>query len=123
MREIKFRIFDAMTKILHYNVSGKSLDIYSFSLNRNPNLGSVSQYTGLKDKNEKEIYEEDVLKYERLYDDGKTEGLKTFTAVVSWCKGCFYLVESKSVVHRLGSHDVEVIGNIYENPELLNELP
>lgn len=71
---------------------------------------SVGQYTGLKDKTGKEIYEGDIIKYERK---GISELL-----VVEWCKDYASFMFGHIKVEfalRYG----EVIGNIYENPELL----
>lgn len=76
----------------------------------------VQQYTGLTDKNGKEIYEGDILKckgYERLFD------MEEF----------YYYKQVKHIIASTGESnmsgyfsipmDREVIGNIFENPELL----
>ncbi len=74
------------------------------------------QYTGLKDKNKREIYEGDIVKTE----------LGIFHVVFSEKFAGWYI--EKSDGHReflfsgLGnSHSNEVIGNVHENPELLKE--
>ena len=73
---------------------------------------TVSQFTGLLDKNGREIYEGDIVK-------------STFTTyIVTWDKecACFSLKEDNTP-HLLADYidDIEVVGNIYDNPELLNK--
>lgn len=71
------------------------------------------QYTGLKDKNGKEIYEGDVLKYSYAKDT-KTED--TYNEVVEWNETVYD--QGFSINKHM---HCEVIGNIYENKNLLNE--
>jgi hypothetical protein len=67
----------------------------------------IMQFTGLTDKNGKEIYEGDIIN-----DDGLI--MKIEFVIASFCK-CNE--KGNWIIH---SHDqIEVIGNIYENPELL----
>jgi len=68
------------------------------------------QYTGLVDKQGKEIYEGDIVKAFAVLD--KT---KEFNCAVEWSAGGFIANGSLGV----NNHLLEVIGNIYENPELL----
>lgn len=68
---------------------------------------TVGQYTGLKDKNSREIYKGDILFWEQ-------KGLRVNT-VVSFKDGMF-LAGDMPLYDCL---DEEIIGNIYENPELL----
>lgn len=69
---------------------------------------SISQFSGLLDKNGKEIYEGDVIEFMRA---GKKKRV-----VVEWDEydaGFRYITQNPL--------DNEIIGNIYENPELLKE--
>lgn len=72
----------------------------------------VMQYTGLKDKNGKEVYEGDVVKGK--FYDGETE-----ISTVTWHEksGGFTYFGYPLNIH--GLHGLAIIGNIYENPELL----
>ena len=78
------------------------------------------QYTGLKDKNGKEIYEGDVV---RIWADPKDyNGYKghNYIGVVEWDE--FILGFILSDGHGLKDFEfIEIVGNIYENPELLNK--
>ena len=85
---------------------------------------SVGQYTGLNDKNGKEIYEDDICTA-NWYD--YEEPNHTTTGVIEFCEGwiAYWLADYESeTFEELNGHgcycwDIEVIGNIYENPELL----
>lgn len=71
---------------------------------------NIMQYTGLKDKNGKEIYEGDIV---RLPED---EDYKYYSIIYSKNRLGFTL--SNGCGFGL-SYGIEVVGNIYENPELL----
>ena len=78
----------------------------------------LRQYTGLKDKNGKEIWEGDIVEYETLSSKGGLFG-KTRNEV-KFIRGYFELVPYED--KRWGGYqNLEVIGNIYENPELLKK--
>jgi uncharacterized phage protein (TIGR01671 family) len=92
---------------------------------------SIGQYTGLKDKNGKEIYEGDILKYSAHDGYGLFPGRLTIKWIDdSACFGYSHSDQSFSpgYVSPFTEHDElkfdvlsysEIIGNIYENPELL----
>ena len=81
----------------------------------------ICQFTGLKDKNGKEIYEGDIVEYEE--PSFESEVLRS---PVIFIAGAFGLDGTNGhfnpSFYRLGKfakNDLEVLGNIYENPELL----
>lgn len=75
---------------------------------------TLGQFTGLKDKNGKEIYEDDIF---------ISRGL--FMAVVEWEKEGrflgFTIGGERKIIYVNREPKVEVIGNIYDNPELMGE--
>lgn len=78
------------------------------------------QCTGLKDKNGKLIYEGDIV-YKKGNKDHK--GNKMFSTVV-WCSMyAEFNISDENGLHRMPSNpnNVEIIGNIYESPELLEK--
>lgn len=89
--------------------------------NYNINPESVGQYTGITDKNGKQIFEGDILKA-TIWSNGD---LLTFAAVVQYANGEFGLksIESPVVYHfcSICKTRSEVIGNIHDNPELLKD--
>lgn len=135
MREIKFRAWNKATEAMNNYV-----EIYSYKdgstgcsagLQNNNPIGNTEnfilmQYTGLKDKNGKEIYEGDIVVL-------KTEDYDKINGVVSYDRGCFMCLDSNGdfiefwddgsyTSYHLGfldESDIEVIGNVYENKELL----
>jgi uncharacterized phage protein (TIGR01671 family) len=75
------------------------------------NPETVGQCTGLKDKNGKLIYEGDIV---------RDINIPSYFYIVVWFKGGFYLKSTVSNSFLMfDTTQQEVIGNIYENPELL----
>lgn len=107
-REIKFRAW-------HINAKCMCPKVDTHFLNRDYLI--FLEYTGLKDKNGKDIYEGDICKYIL----GKSEWVAE--VVFNRAMFTFPIKEKPFGRHRhIGNileRELEVIGNIYENPELL----
>ena len=130
MRELKFRAWDEHYKrVLYTNtdqtvwVGGLESKVVNDTEMWETNVDNkyVMQYTGLKDENGKEIYEGDIVKasYEthtliegEWYPSGEFEEDE---GVVEY-RGTFFGIKNGSILS--GYEYVEIIGNIYENPEV-----
>lgn len=87
---------------------------------------TVGQFTGLFDKNKKEIYDGDIVKKE-TYDDEYPNHRKPSYAKVGYVESCsgYYLLNKRNKIYwDLASdrYNIEVIGNIYENKDLLEKM-
>ena len=125
MREIKFRVWsgERMTNSQLFSVSMKGQLWFDSGSSGVVGVDDrpLMQYTGLKDKNENDVFEGDIVRYSNKLENGLAE--------VKWEKGgfCFWWIEQKTSSPSLYDHagyfgcasELEVIGNIYENPELL----
>lgn len=120
MREIKFRAWDKLNKEM-FNVEimdfqERKLYKDSVSYCKFENI-ELMQYTGLKDKNNKEIYEGDILSNEN--DEKSYKVIFENGSFIAEFEGDFeeYSFDLIDVV----AQGCEVVGNIYENPEFIKE--
>ncbi len=109
-REIKFRVWDKVD----YMSSPFSLqDLQERKIQFTQDC-PVMQYTGLKDKEGKEIYEGDVLLYKNEWETF----IPVTKNVVLFEYGMFKMQNTVGTLSSKTS-EIEIIGNIYENPELI----
>ena len=118
MREIKFRVQNFKKQWVYFHLFGIK-PIYSLD-------ETLGEFTGLCDKNGKEIYEGDLLKLtnRRLKE---CIGAHREILLVGFNHGSFMCARGidpynmDTYLYLCSGERVEIIGNIYENPELLNE--
>lgn len=118
MRELKFRAWDETISKMKYE--DESIEVYQISYWRKYDFYKVMQYTGLKDKNGKEIYEGDVL-YNHEYQQKIKVIWKNYQEDEDgWLKEKgswgFRQLDDRPL-KAIFIKSLEVIGNIYENPE------
>lgn len=126
MREIKFRGKTTKGKWLYGDFIHQ--DKFNYAMIKQDNYtacvdeDTVGQYTGLKDKNGVEIYEGDIVYCQTKFGKAK--------AIIEFINGKFVARFDSAVTHPQNGHYIsyyeinkrfEVIGNIYDNPELLKE--
>lgn len=119
MREIKFRTWNTEKKQMDYDpiIASPGVSVYidwCDTLCEEKNV-IIMQYIGIKDKNGKEIYEDDII------DSGY---FRNKICKIEFYNGCFgyYHPNEKAFRAFKDAHTLsEVIGNIHENPELLEK--
>lgn len=136
MREIKFRAWNPDSKTMsymgHLQIGANSWVFFNDEASvAYSDRSKLMQYTGLIDKNRKEIYQGDLLMFTNPEGESFYQGIAEVTA-----KSCGYsfnpipdLTEHEMMINCYDSsmfwhrpeEDIEVIGNIYEHPHLLEK--
>ena len=130
MREIKFRAWERCEKEMsEWTDLITAIDL-GYLLD-DPEDFEIMQYTGLKDNSGVEIYEGDIVRYKTELKspfDGRTKLKVDSIHTVVFLEGAFMTqhINGNSGFHELrykadssDGSNLEIIGNIYENPELL----
>ncbi len=117
MNEIKFRVWDEIRKMWHIFtlddiVYEQAIGVYEIS-SINADFNKAYQFTGLKDKNGKEIYVGDIL---RTWCGGDEQNSPY---LVEDLRSFYEAIDTKDSYLRINQY--ERIGNIHENPELIKK--
>jgi len=145
MRPIKFRAWDEERKVMYLpntklevgeiHLKSGLISVYDWDDNFEPELPGIQlrpysnielmQFTGLKDKNGKvDAYEKDVVKYSswKIGSSFDTEGNKKI-GVIEFVDSAWHVVDAKgekiTIFPLQTGNNFEIIGNIYESPDLL----
>jgi uncharacterized phage protein (TIGR01671 family) len=122
-REIKFRKWHKeLTDMTFWDGSKGSNNLFWHTLTKYPEMYILMQFTGLHDKNGKEIYEGDIVRgryfIQRSFDPDASPAIAYFEGVISFAEGCFYVKGEHnqcSFSFTYPDYEMELIGNIYEN--------
>lgn len=128
MRELKFRVWDdflndwhataATTEFMDKCNKGYNFNIVCFG---NPGKVHIEQYTGLKDKNDREIYDGDIIQEEIDFNSTMTDGIFKYRVYWDEDELCWALdpIGKESIHNELWQTNLSrrVIGNIHEGEE------
>ena len=107
MRELKFRVWEKSLGMMLFP------DELILKKGAKP-VDEVMQYTGLKDKNGKEIYEGDIVKWKQIVGPDIVREVQNIKGFHEMRGAALY-----ASFPQINPAFCEVIGNIYENPEML----
>lgn len=125
MRTLKFRAWNEYSKEYDWTLAIKTgngiVELSKFF--ELPNM-TIEQFTGFKDRNGKEVYEGDVIRYKVLRDDCSTRHGYKYREVIEAVeyddgRGMYIIGQYSPLGTIVDHYEPEVIGNVHENPELL----
>lgn len=120
MVDIRFRAWHKLKKHMYYDVQdiycdGELGDCFGDILSA-PSKFEVMMYTGVTDDKDDEIYEDDIVAFEVI---GGTRGV----GYVRWdYERAMFLIDGGDIAFFDDLENIQILGNTYENPELLNKL-
>ncbi len=113
-REIKFRqpVWDN-GEIIRWHYWGFKDGLYQHPINQH----TSNEFTGLFDKNGKEIYEDDIIEWSVFLGDDSTKRIRD---VIKYASGCFFVKNRGEILGLKAPYrTLKIIGNIHENKELI----
>ena len=130
-REIKFRTWDK--RVMKYSFAHSEVECDDHGVLCGPE--HLMQYTGLKDKNGKEIYGNDVVTFQYAHEEQQSNDwvMCTSIAVIQWSEynlgfklydtgesGRSFDIDTQGFGRgEVDVNTIRIIGNVYENPKLL----
>jgi uncharacterized phage protein (TIGR01671 family) len=126
-REIKFRAWDTLQggKFEYWDSETNEYFGIFWTMIKDKSFKGVQQFTGIKDKNGKEIFDGDII-----IGNPQSDVITERIFIIGWMNSCWCLIhtESKEVLCSISAYYIEavekwatVIGNIYENLELIKQ--
>ena len=124
----KMRAWDMLDHVMRYNIGFSINGVQEYAnndkypeeliLDRGKALFMLMQCTGLKDKNSKLIYEGDIVKMQQMQGIGELTGYVVYSDDGRFDPRYWVKIGEDNVFFH---NEPKVIGNIYENPELLKQ--
>ena len=127
MRDIKFRgkradngewIIGSLRRFPLKETEQYAIFLFDRNCGYDVKIETIGQYTDLKDKNGREIWEGDIIRVDVSRDDTRIKKHRFGISKVVWSSGGYSIANLN--VNIIETYKIEVIGNVHDNPELLN---